>query len=510
MMDPIYAVLPLLLILVLMAGLRWGAARAGAAGWAAALIIAWFRFGGGPGVLVVAQAKSLLLSFDVLMIMWGAFLLYKVTDSAGAINVIGRAIPLLTDDRGIQALLVGWVFPSFLQGLGGFGVPVAVTAPLLVGLGFSPLQAVVIPSIGHAWAVTFGSLGAAFQALRVSSGLTGEALAPAAAVALGGLCLVSGWGAAHASGARLRSARMLGMILVLACVMSVTQYALAATGLWGLASFGGSTAGLALGYWLASRTQAPGGSPGGPKRADVFLAFVGYLILVVLAVVIEFVPAVHTWLSQPAFHFSLPATVTARGFRTPAVVGRALALISHPGMVLVYAAALTHGLYRLRGMAAPGDAGRIVRATVGRMGPSTIGILAMVAMAEVMTYAGMTDSLASALAAGFGRFYPWVAPWIGALGAFMTGSNTNSNAVLAALQLRTSQILGLPAAAMLAAQTAGGAFGSVIAPAKLIVGASTAGLVGDEGLALRRLGGYVLLALALTSLGVVVALAVLG
>lgn len=508
MIAPIFAVFPLVLILVLMAGLRWGAAKAGVAGWLAALLIAWLRFGAGLGVLLVAQARSLLLSFDVLMIMWGAFLLYKVTDTAGAITIIGRAIPRLTDDRGVQALLVGWVFPSFLQGLGGFGVPVAVTAPLLVGLGFSPLQAVVIPSIGHAWAVTFGSLGAAFQALRVSSGLSGAALAPAAAAALGCLCLVSGWGAAHASGARLRSVRMLGMIFVLACVMGAAQFALATSGLWGLASFGGSSIGLAVGYWLAKRSVEASGDPQGPKPGDVFLAFVGYLILVVLAVVIEFDPAVHGWLSQPALTFDLPATTTALGFRSAAVVGRTLALVSHPGMVLVYSAGLTYGLYRIRGMAAPGDAGRIVRGTVSRMGPSTLGILAMVAMAEVMTYAGMTDSLAAALAAGFGKYYPWVAPWIGALGAFMTGSNTNSNAVLAALQFRTSEILGLPAAAMLAAQTAGGAFGSVIAPAKLIVGASTAGLVGNEGLAMRRLGGYVLLALALTSLGVVAALAV--
>lgn len=510
MIDPIFAVLPLLLILVLMAGLRWGAARSGVAGWLAALLIAWQYFGAGMKVLVVAQAKSLLLSFDVLMIMWGAFLLYKVTDTAGAIGIIGRAIPRLTHDRGMQALLVGWVFPSFLQGLGGFGVPVAVAAPLLVGLGFSPLQAVVIPSIGHAWSVTFGSLGAAFQALRVSSGLSGEALAPAAALALGGLCLVSGWGAAHASGAQVGSARMLGSLLLLASVMGAVQFALATSGLWGLASFGGSTAGLAMGYLLARRTEPPGKDAQGPTRAEVFIAFVGYLILVVLAVVIEFVPAIHAWLSRPALHFNLPATNTALGFHTSAVVDRTLALISHPGMVLVYAAALTYGLYRMRGMAAHGDAGRIVRATVGHMGPSTIGILAMVAMAEVMTYAGMTNSLATALAAGFGRYYPWVAPWIGALGAFMTGSNTNSNAVLAALQLRTSQILGLPAAAILAAQTAGGAFGSVIAPAKLIVGASTAGLVGDEGLALRRLAGYILLALTLASLGVVLALAMLG
>ena len=71
----------------------------------------------------------------------------------------------LTADKGMQALIIGWVFASLLQGVGGFGVPVAVIAPIMVGLGFTPLSAVVVPSIGHSWAVTFGSLGSSFQVM---------------------------------------------------------------------------------------------------------------------------------------------------------------------------------------------------------------------------------------------------------------------------------------------------------------------------------------------------------
>jgi lactate permease len=102
-------------------------------------------------VLAFAHTRALLLSFDVLLIVWSAFLLYRVADEAGAIRIIGEALPYLTNDRGMQVILIGWVFASFLQGVGGFGVPVAVTAPLLVGLGFNPIAAVVIPSIGHGW-----------------------------------------------------------------------------------------------------------------------------------------------------------------------------------------------------------------------------------------------------------------------------------------------------------------------------------------------------------------------
>ena len=159
----ILALTPILIILVLMVGLRWGAAKAGAAGYLSALIIATTYFGAEAPLLAYAHAKAFFLTIDVLMIIWAAFLLYRVTDEAGAILTIGKSLPHLTPDRGMQALIIGWVFATFLQGVGGFGVPVAVIAPILVGLGFTPLSAVVIPSIGHGWAVTFGSLGSSFS-----------------------------------------------------------------------------------------------------------------------------------------------------------------------------------------------------------------------------------------------------------------------------------------------------------------------------------------------------------
>jgi lactate permease len=112
----------------------------------------------------------------------------------------------------------------------------------------------------------------------------------------------------------------------------------------------------------------------------------------------------------------------------------------------------------------------------------------------------MTEVLALGLASVAGAFFPFVSPWIGALGAFMTGSNTNSNVVFALLQRRTAEVLRLSVAWILAAQTAGGAVGSVIAPTKLIVGASTTGLAGEEGRILRALAGYIAALLCMISL----------
>jgi lactate permease len=93
--------------------------------------------------------------------------------------------------------------------------------------------------------------------------------------------------------------------------------------------------------------------------------------------------------------------------------------------------------------------------------------------------------LAEGISRVFGSIYPLVAPWIGLLGAFMTGSNTNSNVVFGVLQQETAHLAGLSAALILAAQTTGGALGSMIAPAKILVGCSTVGLAGKEGPVLK-------------------------
>jgi lactate permease len=121
-------------------------------------------------------------------------------------------------------------------------------------------------------------------------------------------------------------------------------------------------------------------------------------------------------------------------------------------------------------------------------------------MAVVMETAGMTDALARGLAEITGRLFPLVSPWIGALGAFMTGSNTNSNVVFALLQSRTAQLLGYAVPIILAAQTAGAGLASVIAPAKIVVGTSTADLAGREGEVMVKMLPYIILLVLLISL----------
>jgi lactate permease len=484
------ALIPILLILVLMVGFRWGAARAGGASYLVALLIAVFFFGAGTELLAYAHMQALLLTVDVLLIIWAAFLLYRVADEAGAIRTIGLALPHLTPDRGMQALIIGWIFASFLQGVGGFGVPVAVIAPILVGLGFAPLAAVVIPSLGHGWAVTFGSMGSSFNALLAATGQLDKLLAPPAAIFLGVACLFVGLEVAHVAGGWSAVRRLLIPILIIGMVMAVVQFVVATSGPWNIGAFSASLAGLLVGFPLAYRKANRVENNGPLDTRALLVALSAYALLIVVTLVVQLIPAVKSFLNQVVIQVNFPEVRTSLGYVTPAGTGRTLSVFGHTGVILFYASVLAYLVYRAAGLYKPGAVVNIIGGTVRRVMSSSVSIASMVGMAVIMEEAGMTEALARGLAEGVGKLFPLVSPWIGALGAFMTGSNTNSNVVFGALQLRTAQLLGLSVAIILGAQTAGAALASVMAPTKVVVGASTAGMAGKEGDVMRKLLVY--------------------
>lgn len=503
-LSVLLAAAPPLTVLLLMTGLRMGGARAGPIGWLVALLVAVWRYGAGGELLLYAHLRALLLTLDVVLIVWTALALYHVVRAAGALEVIAAWFGGLTGDPVLRVLLVGWVFASFLQGVGGFGVPVAVTAPLLVGMGLAPLPAVIVPFIGHSWAVTYGSLGSSFIALTGATGQAAALLAPPTSILLGLAAPVCGALAACAAGGLRGLWRTLPALLLIGAVMAVVQYVFSVIELWNIASACAGLAGLVTGLLLARRRGGQGSGGAGSTPAGglpLRLAVAPYVILIVLAVALIGVQPVKAALGQLRLALHVPQLETSLGRVNPAAeVG--LPLLVHGASVLLYSALLAYWLYRRRGRLA-GGAARAVLGAVHRQGTRpAIGILAMVAMATVMQYAGMTRALAEWLSQAVAPdWYALVGALIGALGSFMTGSNTNSNAVFAGLQLDSAQLLGLSVPLVLALQTSAGAIGSMMAPAKILVGAGTVGIGhADEGRVLRSLLLYGALILALLAL----------
>ncbi|MEO1664477.1 MAG: L-lactate permease [Chloroflexota bacterium] len=490
----ILALAPVLTVLVLMVGFGMGGSRAGLVALAVALVLAVARFGAGPLLLSVAVAKSVLLALDVLLIVWMALFFYNVTKEAGTVEVVGTNLKRLTSDPALQSLLLAWVFVSLLQGVGGFGVPVAVVAPLMVGLGYTATQSVIMASLGHGWAVTFGSLGTSFVALTAVTNLGGEVFASEAAIMLGLAGVLSGALVVYVSSGWPGLLRSVPILLVIGAVMGLTQWFVATRGLWTLGATSGALAGAVVFVGILVSPIYSGTSADDLQSEDeagapsLRMALAAYVILLVIAFSINLIPQLEALFDLVQIRINFPAVATSLGWETPAEAGRVISVFGHPGAILFYAGILSFWLYKRAGYFEEGAFGKIWGSVRKSAVKSTISILALVATAVIMSHAGMTQLIARGISETFSAaVYPLFTPFIGTLGAFITGSNTNSNVLFGDLQRETAQLLGLSIPIILAGQTAGASLGSVLAPAKIIVGCSTVGLTGQEGPVIRQM-----------------------
>ena len=174
---------PVVFLVAAIVWLSWSVPRVGAGACVLALALALLAFGAEPRHAAIAAAKGISLSLFVLTIVWTSVYLYNVLDRLKAIDSIGRSMAALAGDGLAQALIIGWGFSSFIQGITGFGVPVAVAAPLLIMLGFSPARAAAMALVGHGWAVTFGSMASSYYTIQLVTGIEGEVIAPHMALA---------------------------------------------------------------------------------------------------------------------------------------------------------------------------------------------------------------------------------------------------------------------------------------------------------------------------------------
>ena len=477
-MQALLALTPVLLILVLMGGLRWSAAAAGVAGLTATLAVALLGFGYGRTVLpelgqahavAGALAEALFVATTILWIIFPALCIYELQSRSGAFDLLGQALTRLSDDRRILAILVAWFFGLFLEGAAGFGTPVALAAPVLVGLGFAPIPALTLVLIGHAAGVSFGAIGT-------------PVLPQIAATGLGGLELARATGLMHG----LLGWMLLAIVFRLA---SETEgpawwWAAAAAALFLvpmmlLAAFVGpelATIGAALlggvVFVLLLRRRGAGGEEHGRTGARLLVhAALPYLVLLAAILATRLVPPVQQAMSGLEWSWALPGGFAGN-----------VAPLYHPGTMLMLGF-VAGGLAQRRSVSDLADA---ARRAAGRLPKVLVALAAMLALARLMVHAGMVEAVADAAADAFGGAWPWLAPAVGVLGTFVTGSATASNILLTDLQAATAYQLGLPVLWVAAAQSFGAAVGNMVCPHNIVAGAATVGVVGREGEILRR------------------------
>ncbi|MCK5721599.1 MAG: L-lactate permease, partial [Gammaproteobacteria bacterium] len=284
------AFLPLFLLLVTMVGLKWSAPKAGILAWVVAGFCGWLFFGADGFLLAVACGKGLSLSLFVLLVIWSAVFLYNLIEQLGAIGVIGNSIARLAGSRLGQALLLGWAFSGFMQGIAGFGVPVAVIAPLMLMLGFSPVIAAVSVLVGHSWAVTFGSMGSSYYTIQLVTGIPGPTIGPVMAILFALPIIATGFCVAHIEGGWQSVRKGAAAVLIVGLVMSFFVWLMTFLGAAQIASVVPGLVGCSI-IWLLCKTPLLNGEPnqdsaqrptGQEHELSFHLAFLPYYLLIFL------------------------------------------------------------------------------------------------------------------------------------------------------------------------------------------------------------------------------------
>lgn len=502
------AFLPILVLLVLMIKFRWRAAEAAPMGLFAALIIALTVFRANLTLIAAEASKGIWSALVVLIVIWPALLMYEISNEANAFDAFRSGIRRLLPNELIQIMAIGLGFVGFLIGITGFGVPVAVGAPLLIGIGVSPLYAVVISLIGEAWGSTFGTLGVAWDAMRLAAGLDADPqmLLKTAfwagvfiwiwnlIVALTVCRLYDGWrGVKKGLPAALLVSLIQGggQLLVgqfnqtLACFLPtcaalVVLFLLGRTRLY-------STPWRAEDSPIMLRERESASAESGGEGMSLIEAFVPYIVLTVITLAVLLIKPVKDFLGQWSFGFALPETSTGYGFTNAAVdCYSPLSPLTHASFFLIISSIIGYIYYVKKRRLKSGSFKPAVLRSVYKVIPSGIAVIGFLIMSRIMSGSGMTSVLADGMARVMGSAYALLAPMVGLLGAFMTSSNMASNILFSEFQLTTAKLLGLDAAGILGAQTAGGAIGTATCPGNITLGCTTAGIAGREGEALRK------------------------
>ncbi|OMV17078.1 lactate permease LctP family transporter [Burkholderia pseudomallei] len=514
---------PIILFFVSLAVLRLKGHVAGALTLALALVIAIAVYGM-PAERAFASA-AYGFAYGLWPIAWiivTAVFLYKIVVKSGQFDVIRSSIVSLTDDQRLQMLLIGFSFGAFLEGAAGFGAPVAITAALLVGLGFNPLYAAGLCLIADTAPVAFGALGIpVIVAGQVSSldpmavgAMAGRQLPflsfflpfwlvfvmdgvkgvretwPAALVAGGSFALVQFFTSNYIGPELPDVTSALASLVALASFLKVWRplRAREAARAQRLVSAGGGA--LALGGMpggLGGARATGGREPSPYSFAQIARAWSPFVVLTVMVTIWSMKPFKALFAKGGALAFTTlqfhvahldkltqkMAPVVAHPTPVPAVFN--WDLLAATGTAILLSAIVSMAILNV-----PARTGvRTFFEVLKDLKRPVLSIGLVLAFAFVENYSGMSTTLALLLA-GTGAAFPFFSPLLGWIGVFLTGSDTSSNALFCSLQATTAQQIGVPSTLLVAANTTGGVAGKMISPQSIAVACAAVGLVGHE------------------------------
>ncbi|MDR3221384.1 MAG: lactate permease LctP family transporter [Candidatus Accumulibacter sp.] len=457
---------------------------------AALALFVWQR-----GVVEVGSAMLEGVFFalwPILLVVFAAMLLFRYSEDSGGMDTIKALLAGASADRRVLALILAWGFGGFLEGIAGFGTPVLIPAAIMVALGFSPMTAVVCCLIANTTPTPFAQVGIPVLTLSSVTGLDVIPLGAHIAVQTLLPSLLLPFLIVIVAGGGVRAVRGIFLItLISALSFALPVFALAFFAGPELPTLFGSICAIAgvmaanrrlyratdenAEYRLNQASPAPGGEV--PPRMSAINACLPFLLVLVIVLLTNLLPPIRDALAPLA----TKATIYVGEGAKPLTFAWAT-----PG-ILILLATIIACLAQGHGLASLARSAITIARGSGRM---AVAVIAVVTMAKVMSYGGMTDEIAVWLVAAFGAYYPLIAPVIGMLGAFITGSDTSCAVLFGNLQAKAAVAVGADPSWITASNLSGASLGKMISPQSIAIGLGVGGLDGQEGNILKRTMKY--------------------
>jgi len=519
-LTAIFAALPVLTLFFLLGGLRMKAQWAALISLGVAMLVALIVYGMPLGQTLLSATEG--GTFGIFPIMWiviSAIWVYNMTVATGHFAVLRRSFGAISDDQRIQAVIVAFCFGALLEALAGFGTPVAITAVMLIALGFQPIKAASVALVANTAPVAFGAIATPIITLSEVTELPKDDLGAmvgrqtpvlALIVPLILVYMVDGrrgvrqvWPVAVLGGASFAVGQFLcsnyfsveltdivaalfatAMIVVFLRVWSPAEPLLGdSEGRFSQpAVAGGEAHDPAMEREIARRDD-------GTKDpvADVIKAYAPYAIIIAIFSIAQ-IPAVKDALAES------PWTTTFQwpGLDVANPDGEALSSLTFnlnwlpaAGTLMLISGLISMAVIGL----SPGRAVRTFGETLNQLKWAIVTVAAVLALAYVMNQSGQTVTL-GLWAAGAGGFFAFLSSLIGWLGVAVTGSDTSSNALFGALQVTAAEDAGISSKLLAAANSSGGVLGKMVSPQNLAIGAAAVGMAGQEGDLFRKVLGW--------------------
>jgi lactate permease len=520
---------PVLTVGVLLVGFRMPARHAMPVAYLVTLLVAGLAWKVRPQVMAAASLQGLLLALSLLYIVFGALLLLATLTESGALSTIREGFFRISPDRRVQAIIVGWLFGSFIEGASGFGTPAAVAAPLLLALGFPAMAAVMVGLIIQSTAVSFGAVGTPIL-IGVAGGLDSSVVRDHIAAQGVGYREYLDMIAVQVAAIHCIAGTLVPLFL---CAMLTRYFGsnrsfLEGLKAWRFALF--ASVSLTLPYLACALFL-------GPEFPSLVGAVIGMVTVVFAARKGWFIPG-RSWdfppreewrsswmgLISPGAELRRTEITIVKAWSPYALVA-GLLLVSRlpqlglqqllagirigptdilgtgigqqiqpfylPGFMFIVVCVVTYFLHQMKWEGILRSWKVAIRQTRG----AAVALLFALPMVRVFIESGfdfnlsglqsMPLTLARGAAALAGGSWPLFAPWIGALGAFAAGSNTVSNLMFSLFQFASAQQIHADPVTIVAVQAVGGAAGNMITVHNVVAASATVGLLGREGALIR-------------------------